>query len=422
MKLLIIVDPQRVDHYSFILEAPDFNFDLLWHERRQDDPMGDRHRSGRWNAVHYWRDFATPADLLEKVRPDRILFFEIIDQRQIALNSAARRLGISAFYVEHGAAGDSATSMKRWSEVSYARAKVPYLLRRLKAFPSVLSSKRFYYSELPKLIRDKSRGKYAFLPLRMLMHASPTKALAGCIFRQRVPAFAILYNECNAEQFRTYMGRGFTEELLPGLPFFDSYYQPAIQTGSHIMFIEHPYLEENLLGWTDLHHRQIADALHRFARERGRKVVVKLHPLSDINNWLRYGFDPKLVEVVQQGDQTHLLLSSALVLGFSSSLVTGLLCARKNVVLLGWHPKPHIFGNDFSKTGLCHLSLDWNDLDGEFDAWSAENKAASDDQKYAAYLKRYNFPFDGRATERVMAIIRHNPDAQNKVSPTKESI
>src|SRR5206468_7595157 len=101
-------------------------------------------------------------------------------------------------------------------------------------------------------------------------------------------------------------------------------------------------------------------------------------------------------------------LQAKLILGFSSSLLTGLLCARKNIVLLGWHPKPGIFGTDFSKTGLCHVSLVTSDLQKQFSMWANNNLARNNDAAYKDFLNQCNNPFDGKATERVIeAIVGH---------------
>ena len=95
-------------------------------------------------------------------------------------------------------------------------------------------------------------------------------------------------------------------------------------------------------------------------------------------------------------------------MGFSSSLLTGFLCAKKNIALLGWHPKPQIFGVDFSKTGLCHQSISLSDLHTKFQFWVNNNLTIINNNEYAAYLKRFNYPFDGMATERVIASITND--------------
>ena len=155
--------------------------------------------------------------------------------------------------------------------------------------------------------------------------------------------------------------------MLTGVPFFDKYYKNGYNLGSHVVYIDHPYFEESLLNWNSSHHQMIAEALISFAEKRGVELFIKLHPRSDKQVWHRYINDHAHVRIIQTGDYTDLFLQARLIMGYSSSLINGFLCARKNVVLLGWHPEPRIFGSDFSKYGLCHVSFSPQDLEKKFD-------------------------------------------------------
>jgi hypothetical protein len=97
-----------------------------------------------------------------------------------------------------------------------------------------------------------------------------------------------------------------------------------------------------------------------------------------------------------------LYLSSKLIIGYSSSLITGLLCAKKNIVNIGWHPTPQIFGVNFSKYNICHQSLNIEDLESSFDYWILNNLAELNENDYKSFINKFNYPFDGKATERVI--------------------
>jgi hypothetical protein len=174
------------------------------------------------------------------------------------------------------------------------------------------------------------------------------------------------------------------------------------------VYIEHPYLEYGLLGWHKEHHRQVVQELNDFAVAQKIKLYIKLHPFSALSNWSDYSINNEYVKILQGGDFTQLYLDAKLILAFSSSLVTGLLCAKKNIVLLGWHPEPRIFGTDFSKMGLCHASLLISDLQVKFSEWVNDNLAEKNEAAYEEFLRKCNYPFDGKATERVIeAIVGH---------------
>jgi hypothetical protein len=213
------------------------------------------------------------------------------------------------------------------------------------------------------------------------------------------------------EEYALYTGITEKQALLSGVPFFDQYFRNDVACGDHIVYIEQPYLEPGLLNWNMAHHKKIADTIRQFSIDTGRRVYIKLHPRSDRSLWESYSFDPNLVQVVQHGDFTDVYLSAALILGYSSSLITALLCAKKNVVLLGWHPSPHIFGADFSRTGLCHVSFFPEELKIKFSEWAANNLAIRNKEAHDKFLYIYNYPFNGKATERVLNAIVTNENS-----------
>jgi hypothetical protein len=405
MKILVIVEPDRTDWYHYLTRDTYNDYCLLWHES-EADILEELRQNKFFKKIYSWSSFITPEHLLKKIQPDRIVFFEIIDQRQIALLVTANKSGIKTFYLEHGAAGNKEAAIQRAeAENFFSKTKKRYLFNRFRTgFGRLIKSKIFYYSAGFKLSSFSSAIKYMKLPFSMLFN-TPNKALAECIFSERTPFKAIVFNRPNFEQFQLYTGITEGKAVFTGVPIFDHFYSKTPTEGNHITYIEHPYLEAGILNWTPEHHEKIARHLYDFSKKRKIKILVKLHPASDISVWRSYAFDSEFFEIVQVGDYTRPMLESKLILGYSSSLINGFLCAQKNVVLLGWHPNPVIAGADFSKTGLCHVSLCTNDLETKFDYWVSCNLIKGKDAEYLEFLKEFNFPFDGSAGERVLEAI-----------------
>lgn len=405
MKILMIVEPDREDWYNYLTPDTSNEYFLLWHENESDIP--DEVRQNKFfKKIYSWSAFATPKQLLKKVQPDRIVFFEIIDQRQIALLVTANKAGIKTFYLEHGAAGNKEAAIQRANEKDFfSKTKKHYLFNRLKTgLGRLIKSKVFYYAASFQLSSLSSAIKYIRLPFAMLFD-TPNKALTNCIFPERTPFRSIVFNKPNFEQFQVYTGISEDKAVFTGVPIFDHYYLETATEGCHITYIEHPYHEAGILNWTPEHHKKIAGVLYDFSVKKQIKIVVKLHPRADISLWRSYGFESEIFKIVQAGYFTKEMLASKLILAYSSSLVNGFLCAQKNIVLLGWHPEPGIFGADFSKTGLCHVSLHPADLETKFDYWVENNLSRGCETEYLKFLKEFNFPFDGKAGERVLEVI-----------------
>ena len=406
LKILLIVPPNRKDFYDQLTQIINADMYILWHVRKKDSEADEVLPFVK--GQYYWADYMTPYILFKKIKPDKIVFFEIIDLRQIALIIAARSKNIKTLYLEHGAANHRETAIKRWGDKSFLKNRLPQLGSRFaKRFSDILSSKIFYYSVYKKFNSARSYIKFLFLPFKML-GASPNKILSKNLFRERVPDRAIVFSEINFEAFELYTGIDKRDALLTGIPFFDKYYRNKPAELNYIVYIEHPYLEFGLLDWNKEHHKKIANALNDFATTQKMKLYIKLHPFSKKSNWSDYLLNTEYVQIVQEGNFEQLYLDAKLILGFSSSLITGLLCAKKNIVNLGWHPVPQVFGVDFSKTGLCHISFSVDELETKFEYWKCHNLARENETLYEKYLKRYNYPFDGKATDRVIETIVGN--------------
>ncbi|MCC6648508.1 MAG: hypothetical protein IT374_23430 [Polyangiaceae bacterium] len=402
MRVLLVAEPGRLDWFDYLAVDPELELELLWREG-PDEPGAPPPFVRR---EHFLRDHRTARALLLAARPDRIVLMEIIALREVALIVAARALGIPTFYLEHGAAGDAATARARFAEFPVGE-RLRRSIARLAHLRRVAEVRYFYLSGAGDV---SGRSLPSFLALPALLAAlAPTRALARLRFAERVPETCIVFNRANQEEFELLHGRGGYRAALTGVPFFDAYHRPDLATDpSLVAYLDHPYLESGLLGWTEAHHRHVARSLARFAEARRLRVLVKLHPRSSLERWLGYELPPS-VEIVQRGDTTEQLLRAGLVLTYGSSLATGLLSARRNLVALRWHPTPRPFGVDFAETGLCHRSDSVDELSTRFDGWLAENLAASRDAEHRAFLARFNEPFDGQARARVRALIKAGP-------------
>lgn len=406
MRILMIVEPGRRDFYSYLEQDQENEYVLLWYESVQKFKSSVKEIPSFFKEIFFWNEYLSPWALLRDIKPDRIVFFEITDLRQIALLVAANTKGVLTIYLEHGAAGDRETAIKRFEEEKLVKNIKPYLAKRLlKEMRNVVLAKIFYYSVVRKFYSFSSWWKYFLLPFRMLRQL-PHKVLNSSLFKERAPKIAIVFSEANQEEFELYTDIRAVKLIKTGVPFFDRFYRESKNLVSdHIVYIDSPFYEEGLLDWTKEHHAFIAETLFNFAEKNGIHVYVKLHPRSSMLLWESYKFNNPNFTIIQEGDFTDLLLDASLILGYSSSMITGLLCAQKNIVILSWHPKSIIFGADFSKTGLCHLSASPVDIDKLYTYWANNNFSVDKKDEYLNFLKRFNYPFDGRATNRVIEII-----------------
>ena len=119
MRILMIVPPQRKDFYSYFGGDKNRDYLLLWFESKRKYLQSGVELPPLFKEIFFWDQFVSPRLLLKKIKPDKIIFFEIIDQRQIALIVAAKKRNIITFYLEHGAANSRETSATRAESPSF---------------------------------------------------------------------------------------------------------------------------------------------------------------------------------------------------------------------------------------------------------------------------------------------------------------
>lgn len=404
-KILLVAPPCRRDFYAYLEHDSCNMYEQLWFDSPADM---DEHQISAPPFVRrtlFWGDYRTPKQLLASVRPDKVVVMEMVDLHQIALIATARKIGIPTIYLDHGAAGDRETYIRRMhSEPTFFRQKLARMLRRPGALWSFLKTRAFYLSATRACSPD---SKLAYILLSFRLISRPVmQALHATRFPERNPEHFIIFSRANADQYSLCYDLDGNAVHRTGVPNFDPFFRASAPTlGRHLIFIDHPYLESDLYGWSEDHHRRLARNLESLARTHGMLVYVKLHPASDLARWMSYGMDPNHVRVLQSGDFTDLYLSASLIIGFASSMLTGFLCARKNVVLVGWHPEPELIGSDFSTYDICHVSLDMERAASVLPYWLSHNRCEENSAGYEAFVAKFNAPFDGRAVERILTVI-----------------
>jgi hypothetical protein len=400
LKIILVCDPKRIDFFEYLI--PFFNENdvyILWNYEKCEQPGND---SFRCKEI-FWNDYTTAENLIIDIKPDLILYFEILDLWQISLVVASNYFKIKTYFFEHGVGNSVQQVIARYNEIPYKKRLANTLGKLQNGIIKALRSRYFYYYSL-KYVNFKEIWKYLQVPLFYKIYL-PNEALSKLKFRSRTPQVAVLFNKNNIAPFLLYNEIESESIFLGGVPFFDKYFNKSLVSKNEIVFIEHPYLEYGILNWTDEFHHKIALRLEIFAREYSTRIMVKLHPKSKIENWKRYNLDEKYISIIKSEDITKEMLSAKIILGYSSTLMNALICSRKNVVLLGWHPTPQIFGDDISKTGLCHVSFYPDDLSEKYNYWVNNNLTFNNESKYEDYLSEYNYPFDGNSTNRIIKLL-----------------
>lgn len=282
-----------------------------------------------------------------------------------------------------------------------------YILSKArKQFLSILKTRIFYLRTI-SYIQLKSIAN--FLKLFFQLHfIHQMKALHNNPFPERTPQKFILFNKHNHYYYNYFYQINNKKVVYAGIPMYDEFYNIRskwVNPLTTVVFFESDFLESNAYGWTAEFHENIARKLEVFAAEKNLLLYIKLHPRSNLQRWVQYGLNPSHIRVIQTGNFTELYLKSDLIIAYFSTLLMGLICAKKNVVLVKWHPQLLDGISDFDNFDLMHHSSSVSDLQSQFETWLKTNKALTSGKAYDMFIDEFNFPFDGKATQRIIDAI-----------------
>ena len=398
-KILLIASVERPDLYGYLEADKSNEYHFLCGEKKAN--VNRSLVSDFIQSLYFWEDYSTALNLLESIKPDLLVFFEIFDLYQSALIIVAKSLHIQTIFIDHGLRVDGA-SLPHFIEVVNQGAFKIKLKKVVALKTSFFKSRRFYYATL-RFVGIKHWLSFIFFPLFTSLF-SGEEAMHSLLTTIKKPPLFLLFCRNNFIVMNHYYHCQPSEIIYTGVPFFDYLYKSQMFE-EHIIYLDQPMLEFQILGWTKSFHHKLAYGLYEFAKANNIFLHIKLHPTSDLSLWRSYNFDQTVVRIYQNELVKDLYSNAKLVLSYSSTLLIGLLSAQKNVVLLGWNPTPAVYGTDFSKMNICHLSLDINDLKSNLSHWLNHNLCIINKEAYQRFLLEFNYPFDGLATARIISLI-----------------
>jgi hypothetical protein len=157
------------------------------------------------------------------------------------------------------------------------------------------------------------------------------------------------------------------ERIVVGAPPGSHFVVRGDETGTHIVFFSEPY--ELYYGRTESLYREMLPRLCAVARERGRKVMVKLHPFesltarSQLVERVLTDNDRELVEVVADPLSERLLRKIWFSLTVESSVAVECALAGVPSFLCGWFDVDlYSYGKQYERFGAARILDDPADI------------------------------------------------------------
>lgn len=246
------------------------------HFRPQEDEK--KNFASKNISIIYWGDYTSPYQLLDEVKPDLVIFYDIEAFNQIALNVAAKNRGIKTYVLQHGLRGsyeitDALTHSTKNSDIELSHTSwwtFKFLMRSLRA-------KNF--SQLGRLLK--------FIVARKKNEL--TVALYKNQFELRRADFYIEFSKANATYHKLRDGIKDNRFILIGNPAFDDFHNRIKDISSspaqeaYALLIDTPFCEASFVQKQRMSAEEKNDyvkRLNQYCILKNLKLYIKLHPLS----------------------------------------------------------------------------------------------------------------------------------------------
>jgi hypothetical protein len=372
-----------------------FHFELLFFVDPKDENL-----SFSDLPKHYWKNFRNAQEIVEKIRPEKVVFMSIDAPSTMALNAVCRKRKIPTYVFQHGLFHSFAKYMRLQEEQDKRREETglkqsesvtPGLYKFLRSF--FLRSIGFMDIPLFWSLWKLTRAKKQHNVYRALQLAQSESRLADQY---------IVYTKYNAEVYQECDGVPEDRMLEIGNPEMDEFHQflPQMKQENYFLLVDQSFAEikefnspgygpkkEELKNF----YRRLAD----YCANQGAILKVKLHPYSYTSDFFEDG--PNL-EFIRDTDLVPLLMNSRSVFGFFSSLMVPAVYYKPSVIFRMFEESDFI--NDVEACGLAKVVSFQN-----FEVKDIEFPNSKPEKGLREFEEKYLYRQDGRAVERLAAIL-----------------
>jgi len=335
--------------------------------------------------IVYWGDYHSPYALLDKVKPDLVVFADLESFNQIALNIAARNRGIGTVVLQHGVRGGF--------EVHEALSNAENNTEKITFSHTSRWSLRFLLTAL------KLKNAAALPSLLKFIYQRKTKDLTSALYHNQFELRrADRYIEFSSENLTYHLERdGIPRErfVVTGNPAFDDYFNYLNHFSSdkgYALLIDCPFTEAGFLQDHQIDSEKKRDYLEKLDRlsiANGLKTKVKLHPLS-FDSPEFYHSDN--LTYYRQHDLKELIAGANVIYFLHFSSVAPIILAYKPSLYFHYSLDQH--RKEFQRVGLDSVPLfEFNENDLNVEA-TAKKIPVED-------LAPFLYSTDGKASERV---------------------
>lgn len=409
-RVLFVGDFNRADfQYAATLIKDDA--DVFFIEYVNDKAItGDDYK--QYGKAIFWKDYRSAFDLLDRVKPTKVVFFFLESYNHIALNVASKLRGITTYHLEHGLRCYKRYNALKAHHSKVLKVKQRSLSGRVKGFISRAAEfkdrlkTRLFFSntikEAPNSEKEFLKEYYAVRSRNSILDT-----FEKIRNEYRMPDKYISFSPLvfRYHQIHEALRGDFPVECI-GVPNFDAFYflRDREWKDGDVLFIDQPFLEQNRYGWTKQNKEQFLRDISGLVGQMGKKLYIKLHPLNRREVFQVIGSEQHVV-IMEDSNWFNDLNAISVVLGFHSTLMMpfvamkGVCCFSLNV-----HPEideavlPSMLESKAIKTvrRLDELKECFENISSEYEEQL---------QYKEEFTLQWLYKFDGKSSQRLRNIL-----------------
>ncbi|MCC7402044.1 MAG: hypothetical protein IT214_11225 [Chitinophagaceae bacterium] len=371
---------------------------------------GNSHLSSIGRQI-YWADYNDAFDLLDQVKPDKVVFLLIDNYYHFALLKTAKLRKIPVIYLDHGIRYEEENENLKQLEDS---RRLTWAAKLKKTYPGVCLSflkNLFFRNTLQKLSRaDRKLMAKMFFKRGRITHSEFMKQM-GYMF---VPDEFIMYSPAtfrfHKKIFRLDENKTATTRVqFIGIPSIDRFSNCHFVPDSKrkvLLFIDQPLYEQNLLGWTLPLKRKFFDDLLCIVKAHDFKLYIKPHPWNSSENYLMLNSESDVIIINGDLDKEFIENNVLFVGSFNSTLVLPF-CAMDQVITFCMENHPiailPAISEGITKYKVAAKIRSTDELKAMFS--NRENILISKRENIPLFIKDVLYLFDGRSGERMVNVL-----------------
>lgn len=302
-----------------------FQFHYLFFTNKEEDEVSNFDL-----PVHYWNDFNNAQEILELIKPEKIIFMSIDSGLTIALNITARSNNFKTYIMQHGLYRNyefylklqnqgKADISKAINEIRGRNNTLRFILKSIRIKTLIPFLRLFYF-----LFITRKKGFIIALHEAIFKMMKPNKYLGFTMYNMRI--------HFEREKISK------NEVEIIGNPYFDDILQfnpeKNVTAERYYLLIDQP-LAENSFGFmfnTGISKVQVNEfysKLNEFALKNNAKLYIKLHPGSYKSTFM---LQHENIIYFKDADNVQLIHNSLGCFGCSSTLMIPVLYIKPTVL------------------------------------------------------------------------------------------